>query len=51
MCKHTKNSPIQGGCKIFTIQVEPVEDLTREGKHSGGLRPPSELCLHILCKL
>ena len=43
MCKKIGHP---GGCWIFRIQVE---NLTRG--NSGGLRPPSELFLHILFKL
>ena len=52
MCKRTKHLSIQDDCWIFRIQAE---DFTRGGDKFGGgggeLRPPSELCLHILCKL
>ena len=42
MCKLTKNLPIQGGCWIFKIQRGGFDK--GEGKNSGGLRPPLELC-------
>ena len=49
MCKHTKHLSIQDDCWIFRIQAE---DFTRGGDKFRGveLKPPSELCLHILCK-
>ena len=50
MCKRTKHLSIQDDCWIFRIQAE---DFTRGGdqfRGGGELRPPSELCLHILCK-
>ena len=49
MCKRTKHLSIQDDCWIFRIQAE---DFTRGGDKFRGveLRPPSELCLHILCK-
>ena len=50
MCKRTKHLFIQDDCWIFRIQAE---DFTRGGDkfRRAELRPPSELCLHILCKL
>ena len=50
MYKRTKHLSIQDDCWIFRIQAE---DFTRGGDKFRGveLRPPSELCLHILCKL
>ena len=50
MCKRTKHLSIQDNCWIFRIQAE---DFTRGGDKFRGieLRPPSELCIHILCKL
>ena len=42
MCKLTKNLPIQGGCWIFRIKRGGFDK--GEGKNSGGLRPPMELC-------
>ena len=49
MCKRTKHLSIQDDCWIFRIEAE---DFTRGGDKFRGveLRPPSELCLHILCK-
>ena len=48
MCKRTKHLSIQDDCWIFRIQAE---DFTRGGDKFRGVefRPPSELCLHILC--
>ena len=50
MCKRTKHLSIQDDFWIFRIQAE---DFTRGGDKFRGveLRPSSELCLHILCKL
>ena len=42
MCKITKNLPIQGGYWIFRIQRGGFDK--GDGKNSGGLRPPLELC-------
>ena len=42
MCKLTKNLTIQG---VVGFSEFRGKDLTRgEGKNSGGLRPPLELC-------
>ena len=42
MFKLTKNLPIQGDCLIFRIQRRGFDK--GEGKNTGGLSPPLELC-------
>ena len=45
MCKLTKNLPIHGyPGRLLDFQNSESRILQGEGKHSGGKRPPLELC-------